>query len=962
MVGSGLYPPRHNFGAAAMDTKTFLESVLSDEGHPCLITIDLTQKSSSPKHYWFKNIDELIAKATEVDTFPHNVYFATSTYNEEGSQWAGRTKANVKSIKAFWLDLDCGEGKEFPTQADAIRELQTFKKSLGLPAPITVNSGNGIHVYWPLSEAITREEWEPVASKLGQLCREHNFPADASRTTDAASILRLPNTNNYKKDPPLPVALLGKDMATPVDLSEFIEKLGGVAPKLPALDLGPDALQEALNENKEFSFGRIMRKTSEGNGCEQLKHITIHQNSVDEPLWRAGLSITKFCKEGEKAAIKISNRHDSYDEEFTLKKFNEIKGPYLCAKFNELNPDVCEGCSHWEQIKTPLVLGQRIKAASGPQIVSEKAANSASNVKREYTIPEMPKPYFGGEHGGIYVRVRDGDDLVDKMIYRHTFYVSRRLYDQEQGELVVFRLHLPRDGVREFTLPLTVVTAPNEFRKAMSKEGVTAINPAETTTLMTYTNKWITELQQTVKADEAHRQFGWADEEMTGFVLGDKLIRPDRVEYNPSSPSTASLFPSFGEKGSRERHIEMINFYNKPEEDWCLHQFNVCAGFGSVLMPFTGMNSLAIHLTGASGVGKTTAQMMGLAAWGSPFDIMNRQEDTHNSRMNRGEVLKNLPLISDEMTDITPAIASEYLYQMTGGRQKNRLAQSGNVERARGKPWELLALSSANSSMWDIASSHKADAQAELLRLFEIQVPEMVIDTESKKVTDKLFEEVKVNYGWLGTEFVQWVMNNKEEVRKVVDGVRTALDEAAGLTSKHRFWSAGVAVTIAAAIILKKKLGIVEYDTKRLFEWSVKQLILAKARLGDAKSSTNELLGRYLAEKWNNILWINDTEDSDGELSNISSLVPPAEKDPRSFIVARYETTSEKLYLLPTPLKDWCVKNQINYSEFLKKLKVKFDAKSEQKRIFADTYMGKTPSVKTWSITYSMDNENGVET
>lgn len=379
-------------------------------------------------------------------------------------------------------------------------------------------------------------------------------------------------------------------------------------------------------------------------------------------------------------------------------------------------------------------------------------------------------------------------------------------------------------------------------------------------------------------------------------------------------------------------------------------------------MPFTGMNSLAIHLTGTSGVGKTTAQMMGLAAWGSPFDIMNRKEDTHNSRMNRGEVLKNLPMVSDEMTDITPAIASEYLYQMTGGRQKNRLSQSGNVERIRGKPWELLALSSANSSMWDIASSHKADAQAELLRLFEIQVPEMVIDTESKKVTDKLFEEVKVNYGWLGIEFVQWVMNNKEEVRKVVDGVRTALDEQAGLASKHRFWSAGVAVTLAAAIILKKKLGIIEYDTKKLFEWSVKQLILAKARLGDAKSSTNELLGRYLAEKWNNILWIHDKEDDDGELSNISSLITPAEKDPRSSIVARYETTSEKLYLLPMPLKDWCVKNQINYSEFLKKLKVKFDAKSEQKRIFADTYMGKTPSVKTWSIKYSLDNEDGVET
>ncbi len=947
-----------------MNTVDFLKSVLGDEGYSCLITIDLWQQKPVPKHYWFETVEELVAKATEVDTFPHNVYFATSTYNEEGSQWGGRSKANVKNIKAFWLDLDCGEGKDFPTQTDAIQALKQFKKDVGLPAPITVNSGNGIHVYWPLTEAVTREEWEPVASKLGQLCREHDFPADASRTTDAASILRLPSTHNYKKDPPLPVDLLGKDLASPIELSVFVDKLGGIALKLPTLDLGPDALQEALNENKEFSFGRIMKKTSMGNGCEQLRNIAVNQNEVEEPLWRAGLSITKFCKEGEKAAIAISSRHTEYDEEFTLKKFDEIKGPYLCARFNELNPDVCEGCPHWEQIKTPLILGQRIKAASGPQIVSEKAANSPSSIKREYVIPEMPKPYFGGENGGVYVRVKEDDELIDKVIYRHTFYVSRRLYDQEQGELVVFRLHLPQDGVREFTVPLTVVTAPNEFRKAMSKEGVTAISSQETNVLMSYTNKWISELQQTVKADEAHRQFGWVDDEMTGFVLGDKLIRPDKVQYNPASPSTSSLFHAFGEKGTRERHLEMIDFYNKPDEGWLLHQFNVCAGFGSVLMPFTGMNSLAIHLTGGSGIGKTTAQAMGLAAWGDPWAIMNRaigSEDTLNSFMNRCEVLKNIPPVVDELTSISGEFASGYLYQMTGGRQKNRLAQSGNIERVRGKPWELLSLSSANSSMWDAVTGYKADAEAELLRLLEISVSDMELSTEDKKITDKLFEEVKVNYGWLGIEFVQWVMNNKEETRTILDAVRVRLDQAAGLTSKHRFWSAGVAAVLTAAIILRKKLSITKYNTSNIFDWSVKQLILAKARMGDAKSDTNELLGRYIAEKWNNILWINDTESSDGDLSNISSLVPPAEKDPRSFIVARYETTSEKLYLLPTPLKDWCVKNQINYSELLTKLKNKFQAKSEQKRIFADTYMGKTPSVKTWSIKYTLDGEDGVK-
>ena len=87
----------------------------------------------------------------------------------------------------------------------------------------------------------------------------------------------------------------------------------------------------------------------------------------------------------------------------------------------------------------------------------------------------------------------------------------------------------------------------------------------------------------------------------------------------------------------------LIDFYNKEDDGWLLHQFNVCAGFGSVLMPFTGMNSLAIHLTGGSGIGKTTAQCMGLAAWGDPWIIMNRSigsEDTLNSFMNRCEVLK----------------------------------------------------------------------------------------------------------------------------------------------------------------------------------------------------------------------------------------------------------------------------------------------------------------------------------
>ena len=56
-----------------------------------------------------------------------------------------------------------------------------------------------------------------------------------------------------------------------------------------------------------------MQKTLQGRGCGQLKYIATRQEEVSEPLWRAGLSIAKFCVDGDVAAEKISSRHPDYD-------------------------------------------------------------------------------------------------------------------------------------------------------------------------------------------------------------------------------------------------------------------------------------------------------------------------------------------------------------------------------------------------------------------------------------------------------------------------------------------------------------------------------------------------------------------------------------------------------------------------------------------------------------------------
>jgi len=616
------------------------------------------------------------------------------------------------------------------------------------------------------------------------------------------------------------------------------------------------------------------------------------------------------------------------------KKLNEIKGPYTCTTFDELNEGVCRDCPLWGEIKSPIVLGKRIRETEGEVTLSAPMQGKKEN--KEFDIPVFPKPYFRGVAGGVFIRGTNADgDIEEECIYHHDIYITRRLHDEELGETLVFRLHLPRDGVRQFTVPLTHVTSREEFRKSMAREGVTAWGK-QLDKLMVYTTKWIDELQHSSMASEAYRQFGWVDEDMEAFVLGEKLVEGDKVTYNPPSSKTAGLMDAFEPKGSRDLNLECLDFYNK--EGWELHQYVVGVGFGSPLMALTGLNSMAVHLFGGSGVGKTTAQMAAMSIWGHPELLSLTQYDTHNSRMNRGEIMHSLPLISDEMTDVSSREMSEYVYQVSGGRQKNRLAANGNEERARGKPWQLLALSSANTSAWEILSRDKATPKAEMQRLFEIKVDKLIPASDKRltAATSKLFKDLKQNYGHIGIEYIQWVINNREQALAIVQKTKARLDEAAKLGPENRFWSNGNAV-ILAGLIIAKSIGLIKYDTGNVYRWIVKELIRRNNFVNDIGASVDETVGNYISENYNNILKIDSTEDLRGKNDNGLDQLVPISASPRGQLVARFEPDTKLLFLRIKPFKDWCTDQQINYASLVDDLKAKKGAKRVKKRLTKGT-------------------------
>jgi len=348
-----------------METKKFLTRTLGNDGYYCVFAAREGRKLQK----FYPTLDAVVSAATNFDSEGYDTYFALATFQDD----TARVRDNVRQMRAFYLDLDCGPEKEFATQEAAIKELRTFCKSLSLPRPTMVNSGNGVHIYWTLTEPVSLAEWAPYAQRLKNLCKEKDFKADANVTADAARILRVPGTHNYKRGDQKPVALLGT-LSDPVEFDVFIALLGSDPPPLfrpSTVPMERNAVMDALLGNRESVFKKIVLKTAEGKGCAQIGQLLTKPETVPEPLWRAGLSIAKFCSDGYKSAHRLSKGHPEYDPDLTDRKVEGIKGPYLCTRFDEYNPGVCAGCPNWGKIKSPIVLGQQVREATDEDNVVE---------------------------------------------------------------------------------------------------------------------------------------------------------------------------------------------------------------------------------------------------------------------------------------------------------------------------------------------------------------------------------------------------------------------------------------------------------------------------------------------------------------------------------------------------------------------------------------------------------------
>ena len=869
----------------------------------CVFGIKVVDEKDVVNQRFVKTVEDISTRSDELMSEGYNVFFGMAKF---GDAKEGRTATNAIALKSFFIDLDCGEGKPYATLADGLEALKSFCLATGLPRPTTVKSGLGAHLYWVLDTPLSRREWKPFAERLKEIAVEKGFDIDPAVPADAARILRVPETTHVK-DPtnPIPVEIL---YVAPVLIgTKYHELLAPSDDILKMLDKAEfkrpmDAATLALMGSSQSRFKTIIMKSAEGKGCNQLLHIYENQATIDEPLWRGGLSIAQQCVDRDNAIHNLSKKHPEYSAQDTENKANETKGPYTCETFKKLNPGGCKDCTL--KITSPIQLGKEIVEAEEEQEVLD--VDKVTLELRTYTIPKYPFPFFRGKTGGVYGRYKnkDGEDYED-IVYPYDFYVVKRMNDPDCGETLLLRLHLPKDGVREFIMPLASVLAKEKFRDTVASYGITVLGKKQDE-LMSYVTKWVEELQLHSSAEKAQKQFGWVEGEGS-IIIGDREIRATETVYSPPSAPTLPIIPFFQPKGDFHVWKDVINAYGR--EGMEARAFAFFMGFGSLLMRFTDLDGFLLNLLSReSGSGKTTVLHAINSIYGRPKELLMSPKDTYNSRLQRLGVMQSLCATMDEITNMAPEQMSNQIYDVTSGKGKNRMKSQENAERLNHSKWALGLVSSSNRSVTDSLLSIKSFPEGELMRILEPHIkPDEYDDATWSK---RHFGRLMNNYGHAIEPYASALVSQLPMVRTKMLEIQENVDKAAEIKNTERYWSAMATIAITGGTIAKT-LGLHNIPIKPVFNYAVNLIKETRARNREYLFDTEDYLGGFLQRHFNETLVIN------GNIDSRTGLEHGPIREPRGLLTARYEPDTKLLYVVAKSYRDDCAKNFMNFEESL---------------------------------------------
>ena len=905
----------------------FYEKILPKKGNKYCVA---WTSGKGMNHEWVDSIIDIEPTVAQLQKKYKevNIYVAMSSF-----QGQSRLAKHAMYRKCLFVDLDVGADKAktdkgYATKEEAEKALDDFVEKTLLPPVIKLDSGNGIHGYWPLEEELTTKEWQPYAEKFFNFCVEHKLLVDSSVMCDAARIMRSPDSVNYKKGKkPSPTRLLTEQIQEyPLELIK--ERIGEVEQSFDSFmkskPLSVEQKKTLKVDNFKSEFSVIAKKSLKGeDGCPQIKHILIEATTLEEPMWYAGLSIAQHCIDRDKAIHLMSENHRDYDPETTEAKAAQAQDkPFSCDKFNDLNPGVCEGCLHKGKITNPLAIGKQFVPAIPAGFVSVEDLQKGALA----SIGGLPKdlhPFvYGGAEGGIYFEHpieldEDGQQLPRKkpiLVSPYDLYPINRIYSATEGECLNMKYHPPNDEPREFMMPMKHLYTPEKFKEIVLHNGVFFDpNNQQGRYLMTYIYKWGDYLLSKSKAEIMRTQMGWTPDKKA-FVIGDKEIDlKGNIANSPTSPLCKGIAQHLNTEGSYEEWKRTANKLDTPSLE--LHAFTMLTGFGSVLMEQTTTNGMTVCLTGTdSGSGKTGALQAALSIWGNPEALKLTQGGaTENALTARYLAFHNLPFGLDEVGSIEGRALSNLIHKISNGKAKVRMQASVNAEREYEMSASLIALFTSNHSLYNTLQTVKKNPHGEVARLLEITVNKPKIFFDDPTAGASIFQPYNHHYGHAGFDFINRLFGySKEEVRVKIDKWLTKFKKDFGDDTTYRFHENMIACTFAAGEIAVEH-DIVDLDLARIYLATVSELINIRdnviGRINEVDYES--MLGEYINAHNANILALEVNQNN------------KVNQEPRGELLIRAEIDTAKMFIEKRHFREYLGKAGVSVSDFTLKMKAK---------------------------------------
>lgn len=891
-----------------MDTLAFLRAVLPEPGWKCVVHI----AGQTRKQYFFETHEETAQAIVRLDKLDGNVYHGCASYSGEVRQSARaalegwrpvrhREKQDVLWLRAFWLDIDLAPKSRYADACAAAEDVVRFCRELGLPVPLFVGSGNGLHVYWPLARDIDRLEWERYAAGLKLACDRHDLEAGRERTADCSSILRPPGAHWRKSESrlvecgPIP---MGSDLSAFDCLLEFAadapKSRNSIVPANSKSGISSKILFKPPNEKIDFE--------QLASNCAQLGALRLSRGLVSEPLWHASLVLLSHCHEGEKIANEWSNAHSNYSPEEVsayVARGRERSGPTTCVHFRSINPAGCEGCKF--NVATPLnTLTSHLTARS--DVDSVPVVGDGTGKGTDGFLLDGGLWFRHEERNGKFSRIKVTNFGVELLhVQFGEIRTANRFYH--------FRHFLPHHGWQDIE-----VSASDPYMTRTLAGG--GLNIHESDLFGKWVKGQVDMYNDKQEQQVQYEQYGWKSE--TSFLYGSRLYRPDATVEVPGSTELKFrnqwLMPRKG--GSLDGwKLAADRLFGAGSEG---QSFAVLAAFAAPLMRFTNDSeggAIVSLVTRATGTGKSSALAGAYTVYASDRRALSlTTTDTGNSKGVAMATIGNLPIVHDEFAG-DPEVTKNFVKLFTEGRDKQRLDRDGQMRHTVGT-WQTILFTAANTSLVDtIGALGASDALA--YRVLEFPVSSA--GDFSPAEADRLRKQLELNAGWAGHAFLEYIV--RPDVLEMVKAMIAMMMEEIYAYRKgvfgreHRFWVRTLACVAVAARIVEH-LDLVAFSPTRIMTWAIDYFASMERPVPQTQADwlasfinahTNEML--VVPRAW--------SPDDNKKGSKLASIVPP--RIPTRLTIRREEDTGAYLIDYQT-IKRWLIKHEISPGALIKDL------------------------------------------